>query len=653
MTPYKQVMVLDFETAWDKKTYTLTSMTTEMYIRSPKFKAWGLAYKYLDAYDSPIWVPHAGLDKFFASIDWSTTAVLAHNAQFDVAIMSWRYGCVPCFIFDSLSIARALRGVEVGNSLAKLAAEFGLPPKGDAINSSNGFLEELPAHVEAELSEYCKHDVVLCENIFHKLVGGFPTKELRLIDMTLRMFVDPKLVLDPYMLKEAITDERIRREGLLERLAIKEEDLASNDKFANILRRMGIEPPKKKSKVTGKQAFAFAKNDAMFQAMVNSDNEDVALLCEARLAVKSTLERTRGQRFLDIAQRGTLPVPLNYYGAHTGRWSASKGSGLNLQNLKRKSFLRRSILAPEGYSLVVCDLAQIEPRVLAWFAGYRSLLQIFSSGVDAYAEFGAQMFGVPGMTKESHPDLRQAAKGALLGAGYGMGWLSYAAQLLTGFLGAPPIRYDMAFAKRLGVTKEMVLDFLAWDKNREKALTIPRTCTDEEIVIHCVAAKFIIENYRSAARPVEALWELFGALIERSLSGGKSYTHKCVTFEKRRIVLPNGMSLQYNELQGNPDEKGRVQWTYGNDKKLYGGKVVENVVQAVARCVMTDGMLRIQPKYPCVLTVHDEVVVLVPDAEVEQAEPWVLKQMIAQPKYMPDIPLAAETGVGKRYGDAK
>jgi DNA polymerase len=211
----------------------------------------------------------------------------------------------------------------------------------------------------------------------------------------------------------------------------------------------------------------------------------------------------------------------------------------------------------------------------------------------------------------------------------------------------------MAFAKRLGVTKEMVLDFLAWDKNREKALTIPRTCTDEEIIIHCVAAKFIIENYRSAARPVEALWELFGALIERSLSGGKSYTHKCVTFEKRRIVLPNGMSLQYNELQGNPDEKGRVQWTYGNDKKLYGGKVVENVVQAVARCVMTDGMLRIQPRYPCVLTVHDEVVVLVPDAEVEQAEPWVLEQMTAQPKYMPDIPLAAETGVGKRYGDAK
>jgi hypothetical protein len=653
MPPYKRVMVLDFETAWCKKTYTLTSMTTEMYLRSPKFKAWGAAYKYLDTTDAPVWVTGEGLEAFFNSVDWSETAVLAHNAQFDVSILSWKYGHVPCFIFDSLSMARALRGVEVGNSLAKLASEFGLPPKGNAINSSNGFLDELPDHIEAELGEYCKHDVVLCEGVFNRLAGGYPTKELRLIDLTLRMFVSPKLSLDPYMLKDAIADERVRREGLLDKLRINEEDLASNDKFAEVLLRIGVEPPKKISKVTGKPAFAFAKNDALFQSLVNSDNEDVALLCEARMAVKSTLERTRAQRFLDIAQRGTLPVPLNYYGAHTGRWSASKGSGLNLQNLKRKSFLRRSILAPEGNSLVVCDLSQIEPRVLAWLAGYRSMLQIFSSGQDPYSAFGAQMFGIPGLNKDDHPALRQSAKGALLGAGYGMGWLSYAAQLLTGFLGAPPIRYDMAFAKQLGVTKEMVLDFLAYDPNREKALAIPRTCTDEEIIIHCVAAKFIIDKYRSAAEPVKAFWDICAALIDKSLAGGKVLKHKCLTFEKGRIALPNGMNLRYDGLQGNPDEKGRVQWTYGADKKLYGGKVVENVVQAVARCVMTDGMLRIQPRYPCVLTVHDEVVVVVPDSEVEQAEPWVLEQMVTEPRYMPGIPLAAETGVGKRYGDAK
>ena len=324
MVPYKRILVLDFETAWDKKTYSLSGMTTEEYIRSPKFKAWGAAYKYLGDDEEPTWVPDFQLVKVFDSIDWSETAVLAHNAQFDAAILAWVYGHVPCFVFDSLSMARALRGVEQGNSLAKLAETFGFPAKGTALNSSNGYLDTLPFEIAEGLAAYCKHDVVLCEGIFNKLIPDYPPKELRLIDMTLRMFIDPKLRLDPYMLKEAITDEKARREGLLAKLNIAESDLASNDKFAEVLRQLNVEPPKKISKVTGKLAFAFAKNDAMFQALMNHDNEDIALLCEARLAVKSTLERTRAQRFLDIAQRGTLPVPLNYYGPQTGRgWWAS------------------------------------------------------------------------------------------------------------------------------------------------------------------------------------------------------------------------------------------------------------------------------------------------------------------------------------------
>ena len=652
--PFKKVMVIDFETAWDKKEYTLSKATTEEYIRDKRFKAWGMSYKYIDAYDAPVWVTHADLPAFFDSIDWSSTAVLAHNAQFDVAILSWIYGHHPCFIFDSLSIGRALRGVEVGNSLAKLADEFGLPPKGSGVHSSNGYLDVLPPEVELELSEYCNHDVVLCESIFHKLVDGFPVKELRLIDMTLRMFTNPVLKLDPYMLKDAIEDERTKREGLLARLNIKEKDLASNDKFALMLRTLGVEPPKKISKTTGKPALAFAKTDAMFHAMLNGDNEDLALLCEARLKVKSTLERTRAQRFLDISQRGALPVPLNYYGAHTGRYSASKGSNLNLQNLKRGSFLRRSIMAPDGYVLVVVDLAQIEPRVLAHLAGYKELLNIFASGQDAYAAFGAQMFGIPGLSKETHPELRQSAKGALLGAGYGLGWFSFAAQLLTGFLGAPPMRYDKAFAKQLGVTNEKLQDFIAYEPNVQKALSIPRTCTDKEIIIHCLAAKAVIDIYREKAAPVKEFWALCDNFISKALSTGREYSYKCLKMGREHILLPNGMRLRYPDLKGNPDEKGRVQWTYGEQhKKLYGGKLAENIVQAVARCVMTDGMLRIQKRYPCVLTVHDEAVVLVPEDEADIAEPWVLEQMIAEPRYMPGIPLAAETGVGKRYGDAK
>jgi DNA polymerase len=643
----RRTLVVDFETRWDSKDYTLSKMTTEEYVRSPMFKAFGIGYKWYNEGEAQ-WVTHDDIPSWVSSIDWENTNVLAHNAQFDVSILCWRYGAKPVYILDSLSMARALRGVEVGNSLAKLAEEFNLPPKGQAVHSTNG-LSEITYEMEVELAAYCMHDVDLCEEIFKRLVKGYPRSELDLIDMTLKMFVYPTLELDKEMLDAAIKDEKSKREALLQKVNIDETALASNDKFATVLSELGVIPPRKISKTTGKEAYAFAKSDALFQALLNSSNEDVSLICEARLKVKSTLERTRAQRFADISERGTLPVPLNYYGAHTGRWSASKGSGLNLQNLKRNSFLRKAIKAPKEKTLVVCDLSQIEPRVLAYLADYEQLVEIFASGQDAYAAFGAQMFGIPSLSKDSHPTLRQSAKSALLGCGYGMGWASFSSQLLTGFLGAPPTLYDKAFAKQLGVNAQDIEDFMNWEKNQEMLGKIPHTCTDKELFIHSLAAKKIIELYRDKAHPVVTFWKLCNSLIEHSLSKGKPYEYKCLKFEKERIILPSGLALRYPDLR-----LENAQWVYGSDsKKLYGGKLVENIVQAVARCVMTDGMLRLQERYPCVLTVHDEVVVLVPDEEVEEAEQWVHAQMVMEPQYMKGIPLDAEASYAKRYGDAK
>lgn len=585
-------------------------------------------------------------------------------------------------------------------------------------------------------------------------------------------------------------EERDARETLLNRLGATDADLASNDRFAELLRSMGVEPPTKKKRPTAKTPnpvgdnYAFAKTDALFQAMLNGDREDVALLCEARLKVKSTTERTRAQRFLDIAGRGTLPVPLNYYGAATGRYTASRGSAINMQNLKRGSFLRKAIMAPQGHQLVVGDLSQIEPRVLAWLADYDAMLDIFRSGQDVYAQFGAQMFNTPGLTKESHPALRQSAKSALLGClagdtrvmtdggykrmldvcptdllwdgcdwvshrglvpkgekevwthcgltatadhkilvgntwkewqevhtnpslfqqalssatapvssggvstpfkqrmqtydiayagprnrytiltdagplivhncGYGLGWASFAAQLLVGFLGAPPVRYDKAFAQSLGITAQDAEAFLQYEPNVTKMQEIAHTCTLKELVIHCLAAKAIIDKYRATATPVTKLWKLLEELIPYSLYGGAEYTHKCLTFRKEEIVLPSGMSIRYPDLRSDRDEFGRVQWTYGPDRtKLYAGKVANNITQGTARCVMTDGMLRVSKRYFVAGTVHDELLAVVPDAEVEDAKTWVLAQMTMEPSYMPGIPLAADGGAHRRYGEAK
>lgn len=650
--PFKRILVLDFETYWDSKAgYTLSKMTNEEYVRDKRFHAHGVGYKFLGDKRAR-WVSHDALPSLFEGFDWSTTAVLAHNAQFDISILSWHYDAHPCFILDSLSMARALYGVDVGNSLAKLADRFGLPPKGNAVYSTDG-LRELTLEIERELADYCAHDVALCEAIYERMTPGFPVKEKRLIDMTLKMYTEPKLVLDTPLLSESVQAEAEKRGALLKRLNASDKDLGNNDRMACFIAELGYKPPKKKSPTTGKMIWAFAKNDAEFQALLNSENEDLAALCEARLLVKSTSERTRGGRFLDIAQRGLLPVPLKYYGAHTGRWG---GDGkINLQSLKRGSFLRDSIMAPPGYKLVAADLSQIEPRVLASLSDYTDLLEMFKSD-DVYSMFGRQTFCMPTLNKKDNPDLRQAAKSQMLGAGYGLGWASFAAQQLVGFLGAPPVRYGKEFAKQLGITAADVDKFLSWNVNLEKMAEIPHTCTEQELLVHCLASKAIIDKYRDTAQPVVSFWRMCDELIGRSLYGGEEVTYKCLAFSKEKIRLPNGMFLKYPDLRKKEDkETGKVGWVYGpHETYLYGGRLVENIVQSVARIVMTDGMLRIQKKYDVVLTVHDEAICLVPEHEGDaEVKAWVVEQMTVEPSYLPGVPLGAEAGVGKRYGDAK
>ena len=648
--PFERIMVTDFETRWDRADYSLSNMPTEQYIRDSRFKAFGFGYKFVG--DSKAhWVSHADLPRFFGLIDWSKTAVMAHNAMFDVGILSWVYGHKPCFVFDTLSMARALYGINVGNSAKKLAERFNLPPKGTAVNSTDG-LTELSQVIEQELADYCKHDVFLCEKFYENMIEGFPSKELRLIDMTVKMFTHPRLELDQQLLKQALGEEKAKREGLLKRLGASDKDLGNNDKMACFLAELNVKPPKKRSPANpANMIYAFAKKDAGFQQLLNSENEDVVALCEARLAVKSSGERTRAQRFLDISMRGLLPVPLNYYGAHTGRWVGTEQ--LNLQNLKRGGMLRNAIMAPDGCQIVVVDLAQIEPRVLASLTDYEGLLDIFRAGQDAYSLFGRQAFGDSTITNETHPDLRQAAKSMMLGCGFGIGWAKFGGQQLVGFLGAPPVLYDKTFARQLGVTLEDVEKFLGWEENVKKLKEIPHSCTTGELLVHCIASKKIIDNYRATALPVVKFWSFCDKMINDALYEGKVVEYKCLEFSKEKIRLPSGMYLKYPDLRKEQDREGKTQWVFGDGGRLWGSRLVENIVQSVARCVMTDGMLRTQKMYPCVMTCHDESSSIVLDEEVAEASVWIREQMIMEPKYLPGIPLDAKVGAAKRYGEAK
>ena len=229
--------------------------------------------------------------------------------------------------------------------------------------------------------------------------------------------------------------------------------------------------------------------------------------------------------------------------------------------------------------------------------------------------------------------------------------------MLVGFLGAPPKRYTKAEAQQLGVTSAHVKKFIENKWHMEKMLEIARTCTDEELLIHCLAAKAIVEKYRSTAEAVVEFWKFLQERLVSSLIEGEEYEYKGVlTFKKEEIVLVNGMSLKYPNIEIRKDDRGRSEYWYGlGDKKqkLYAGRLANNVTQALARIVMSDGMLRIGKRHDVVGSVHDEVLVLLPEQDAKQELVWMKEQMVIEPKWLPGIPLNAGGGYHKRYGDAK
>lgn len=240
--------------------------------------------------------------------------------------------------------------------------------------------------------------------------------------------------------------------------------------------------------------------------------------------------------------------------------------------------------------------------------------------------------------------------------GYQLGWSSFAGQLLVGFLGAPPQRYTKADAKQLGVTTSDIQKFISWDANIERMAAIPHTCSDVELLVHCMAAKAIIDKYRAAAAPVVGFWDFLGTMLKECIVGGKEYAYKGVlTFRKGEIEMVNGMKLRYPDIEAEQTDRG-VQYTYSDGKKrkkLYPGLLCNNVTQGTARVIMTDGMLRIQRKFPVKSTVHDESWVLIPEEGAAAAADWIKQQMVQVPKWMPGMPLNADVGYDKRYGNAK
>ena len=605
-----KIFCLDFETYYSQ-TFSLSKITTEEYVRSPEFETIGVAV--CEQGSAPTWFSGTKADtkKFLDSFELNKHLVIAHNAMFDMAILNWQFDIRPKGIADTLSMARAIHGTEVGGSLAKLAEHYGLGVKGTEVLQAQGKRRiDFNAQDLAQYGEYCKNDVVLTMGLFEKLSAGFPPSELRLIDLTIRMFTEPSLWLDGNMLHDHLAIVRQRKESLLASIEKEKEHLMSNDKFAELLIAQGIEPPTKISPATGKDTWAFAKTDEGFKELLEHENEAVQILATARLGVKSTIEETRTERFIEIAQRGLFPIPLRYYAAHTGRWGGD--DKVNLQNLPRGSILKDAIMAPPGQVVVDSDSSQIEARTLAWLAEQNDLVDAFERGEDVYRIMASSIYNKA--TEEISKDERFVGKTTILGAGYGMGAQKFKAQLKT---------FNVEVS-------------------------------DEETA-------HIIKVYRETYDWIPALWRKAGLALDAIINNQSTSLGRAGVLEvegRRGIRLPNGLYMKYPNLRKMRNEQGKDEYVYDTKKgkavvpnRIYGGKVIENVCQALARIIIGEQMLQVAKKYKVVMTVHDAIACVIPEQEAEAGQEYVEMCMKMRPKWAQDLPLSCESGMGRSYGE--
>jgi len=630
------LITVDFETYYDQD-YSLSKISTEEYVRAGLFQTIGFSYKVDDA--PPKWVSGSDL-LVVAALDrlpWADSLVLAHNTMFDGAILSWRYGVKPMGWLDTQSMARALHGVEQSVSLKNLAVKYGVGQKGTEVDNAKGKRLAQFSQLElAQYGEYCKNDVQLTYDIFNIMMqkGKFPKSELKLIDLTLQMFIDPVLRLDDTLLEQHLAEtvgqktnhlvsalQAIGHKDLAVKHILGDEEvkaevrktLMSNPKFAQMLEGLGISPPKKISMTTGKETYAFAKTDAGLQDLLEHEDPRVQALVAARLGTKSTIEETRTQRFIDIGKRGLFPIPLKYYAAHTGRWGGT--DSINLQNLPSRGDnagkLKNAILAPEGYVFIDADSSQIEARTLAWESEQDDLVEAFAKGEDVYKIMASAIYNKSADTIDKVE--RFVGKTTILGAGYGMGGPKFQLQLKT--FGT---EIDSDEAKRI------------IDTYRATYPKIPQLWREAQEALRCMARGQTMTLGRNALLTVDA-----------GPTGG-------------RIRLPNGLYVFYSGLAEVVDSEGKRQFQYTTRKgtnKIYGGKVVENFTQAIARCIIGEQMLRIAKRYKVVLTVHDAIGIVARQEEADEARAYVESCMRWTPSWAEGLPVNCESGMGMSYGD--
>lgn len=761
-------IAVDFETYYAND-YTVSDMPTQAYVMGDRFQVIGGAISV--NWEYPTWhVGEAVIDRLRdLELDRTGTIVVAHNASFDGAVLEYRYGIRPWAYWctsDGANPYMKPRTRQFRTKLSVVAELVNVGEKGGYVVKAKG--KRLEDFTQSELDaygDYCIQDAWICTKLAQEQMKAIPVVEWPLLDACVKMSVRPQVRFDGERLKVYLQQIRDEKQALLERSGVTDPALLrSNDKFAEVLRGLGIDPPTKISPTTGKETYAFAKNDPEFKALLNHENPRVQAIVAARFGHKSTLHESRTEKFLMLSKYELAGIPTRWWSAHTGReggclvadtyvtvlrgadvldcrivsvrptdlvwdgeafvqhdgvvfsgvrevieyagligtpdhpvltrdgrgyvslaeakangddlvtgatpranriettgrgrgydevacgggedgrgnsfygednaWKAPtydilncgprhrfvangvvvhNSDGLNGKNLPKRSGdkeLRRSICAPPGQKIVSCDLAQIEARMAAYVAGEQQLLDLFAAGADPYIDFASKLFGVP--PEQVTKSQRTIAKSAVLGLQYGMGASKY------------------------------------W-------LYLMNTLEDTSMV-EGVDTESVVRTYRSTYREIKAMW---GTIQKRwipvMMGEAQPFSTGIVRVQKDSVVLPSGMMLWYPNLRRKPDDNSFVYGYHGREMYTYGAKVFENLIQALARIVMTDAQQRIQKKLGKLpaLSVYDDLAYAVRE-EAAMLFARMLQLEMTQPvSWAPGLPLKAEPAIGDNYGDVK
>jgi hypothetical protein len=564
-------------------------------------------------------------------------AFVSHNAQFDAAILSWRYDFHPDLLIDTIALSRTVLGpILYSHSLATVAAYLGLPSKGTMVKQVKGMTRAdiIASGMWQEEVDYCLHDTFLCREIFNRLNPMLSDDEIHLHDLLIRCTTEPVLRLDRDLLQrhyDTVLAQKGQTLGMVEQMGIKRAELMSNPKFAAVLQGLGVDPPMKISPATHEQTYAFAKNDEEFVALLEHPDIMVRTVVGARLETKSTIEETRTKRFLGIADStfpnlGScfMPMPVIIGAAHTHR--VGGGWDLNVQNLGRGSTLRDAILAEQGYTLLAVDAKQIEARITAWFCRQLDLIQEFMDGIDVYASFASTIFGRI-ITKADIIE-RFLGKTGILQLGYACGWVKY--------------QNTVKMQSRNSETPIVLSD--------EQAQMIVNTYRRR---MNCIVAKW---------RELDQVLQLMHSLSELPEGGPRSQDGSLVMgpvrFYKNCMVGPTGLRIHFPELHYSEADGS---WYFRDGRHLrrtYGASLLETIAQHLSRCIVMMAAVRL--KLPMagigarlVHSAHDELVYHVPNEHIETAKIWAEVEMNRVPTWAAGLPLDCDVGTGRSYGEAK